>query len=158
MTLPHPHLSAVQEPEPQPGPHQAAHHRDRKLCGQGNGRREGPATTSITPAPELGASLVVALRGCPHVTGAMSVRWENGKRFATHRLSGSSEEGAGLLPCGGDGDQRWHPRRQQGCAYVLPAGWHRAAPTGSCAHTCACRAHACRWTWDKCVLESPSWR
>lgn len=43
VTLPHPRLSAVQEPEPQPGPHQATHRGDRKLRGQGNGRREGPA-------------------------------------------------------------------------------------------------------------------
>uniref|UniRef100_A0A8C3XBX6 ADAM metallopeptidase domain 33 n=1 Tax=Cyanoderma ruficeps TaxID=181631 RepID=A0A8C3XBX6_9PASS len=34
VALPHPHLSPVQEPEPQPGPHQAAHRGDRKLRGQ----------------------------------------------------------------------------------------------------------------------------
>lgn len=45
VTLPHPHLSPVQEPEPQPGPHQAAHCGDCKLRGQG----EGAARASCGP-------------------------------------------------------------------------------------------------------------
>lgn len=52
LTLPHPHLSPVQEPEPRPGPHQAAHRGDRKLRGQG----EGPARALGTVPPGQGAT------------------------------------------------------------------------------------------------------